>query len=954
MPAKSRSPFDLLPNDEETSDIAFAPLPESRWLIKGTAQSDDIDGSNASDLIYGLDGDDAIFGVGGNDVLHGGDGDDYLSGGFGHNTIYGENGDDELDSGDVMYGGSGNDEFMVGSRNSAVGGTGDDTFFLYDKCKNVFGGSGTDTVDMGKKIKGYTASYENGLYLIRPTAGSLYDPRHAIELRDSSSIERIAWKDFELDVGHFKSPTITSVYARQTFQSGALIQRSVDSIQGDAPAFSRVRVFCDGVLLGTTTAGLDGRWNLGKLADDAIQGAVELTAVADYGQKKTAHSAGFEIEVNLPLQLNQIRADQGAIYDHASLSTGPAGLLGDINGDGYDDAVVSTTVTGSITVIFGGAGPLGTVAGKDPKAFISLYGKTADPGFDLEVPSDSKLAWTHVSGAGDVNGDGIGDMLLGQTRQDLGNVAIVLLGGTLPVMNYDGHPSVDLAEVAADRAFVIHGGADYTIHSGSMWSAGDVDGDGYGDIVVETEEDAIFVVNGASALPGSVVDGRSTLDLSDLDASDGVRIVGPGALGATVAVGDVNGDGYDDIAVVADEDDVPFYAVLFGKPGGIGSVVGDQRILDIGTMTSSDGFRITDGDNDFGGANSLTSIGDINGDGLDDIAVKMNGRAVVVYGSNDARDIDIGDIAASDGFTLTLESAGSNFLEIAPVGDFNGDGLDDLVVSCPTADVATHKTFLLYGRQSSPGEIAGGRATLELEDVNAALGKIFQTTTEVLVWKAGDLNGDGYDDLMFLSSYNGLATYILYGYDAATSTPVTMAGTSAAEILRGGAGDDTLDGRGGADIFRGGAGDDTIRIGDADVLQIRAGRGMNDHVVFDGAGIVLDGRDLGSSQLSGIEAFDLTGTGDNTLILTAFDVFQLSPNRNGAFSGGLSGNTLVVEGNGGDTLRLIDSSEATWTLVDADVGLDGKAGGDFDIYQLMDGAEVRASVAVSAEISLLH
>jgi hypothetical protein len=156
-------------------------------------------------------------------------------------------------------------------------------------------------------------------------------------------------------------------------------------------------------------------------------------------------------------------------------------------------------------------------------------------------------------------------------------------------------------------------------------------------------------------------------------------------------------------------------------------------------------------------------------------------------------------------------------------------------------------------------------------------------------------------------------------------------------------------------MFRAGAGDDVIRIGDDHFHFIRAGSGQ-DEVVFAGKKIAVDARDWSNDELSGIEAFDLTGTGNNKLILEASDVFHLSSNGNSSFSAATSHNNLVISGNAGDKLQLIDytSSDASWELTASDRTLAGKKHGTFDFYDLIGAdSHVLASVAVDSDVTVL-
>jgi Ca2+-binding RTX toxin-like protein len=158
------------------------------------------------------------------------------------------------------------------------------------------------------------------------------------------------------------------------------------------------------------------------------------------------------------------------------------------------------------------------------------------------------------------------------------------------------------------------------------------------------------------------------------------------------------------------------------------------------------------------------------------------------------------------------------------------------------------------------------------------------------------------------------AAYVLYGGAfGGSTTPVTTPGTSAAEILIGGAGDDTLSGEGGADSIRGGAGNDALSVGDTGFRSVDGGGGR-DSLGLAGAGLTLDLSDrTQAARITGIEAIDLTGTGDNTLTLDRLAVVnEVAPD-------GGSGHVLRVNGDTGDTVSFVD---AQW-VNDGTVGVGG-------------------------------
>ncbi|MDT3676517.1 SwmB domain-containing protein [Microcystis wesenbergii] len=342
----------------------------------------------------------------------------------------------------------------------------------------------------------------------------------------------------------------------------------------------------------------------------------------------------------------------------------------------------------------------------------------------------------------------------------------------------------------------------------------------------------------------------------------------------------------------------------------------------------------------------LQNIGDFNGDGIADFAVlapgffsnlgswnnnlleNNQGAVLIFYGStsglSSSSTPDV--VLATPAPTASTNVANNQALlltQVAPTGDINGDGYDDLIIASPNTALDSSNTtdgtaFVVFGGgESLWGSTYSAKSPFDLNSLsnnqsNSSTGNsntsgfvitgLPASQAGISLSGGGDVNGDGFSD--FIIGAPGDAdnlTYVIFGSDFNETVTQTgtigddsMIGTATGESFLAGEGDDQIYTNGGIDVVYGGPGDDFVTVNDTYFRRLDGGTGT-DVLRFEG----YNGQDWDlttlspGSRLRNFEILVTEGYGANTLTLNSLTVTQLSDN-----------NTVTVVMDANDTLSL--------------------------------------------------
>ena len=544
----------------------------------------------------------------------------------------------------------------------------------------------------------------------------------------------------------------------------------------------------------------------------------------------------FATKAQTGISVDSLNGANGTRLIGGKVNAGSAIATGDINGDGIEDLFIgdrgdnafetSGEVPGRVYVIFGNNTPEGpynpylfSLGIRDKDGYFGfddidqLSGKN---GFVIRMNRQRNFADKvgYALSTGDINNDGYTDLIIGapkdmysadSTTKRTGRAYVVFgnkdigSGGELDLSNLNGSNGYALNGIDYNDIYNNTDQYHYsqTDETGKDVATGDIDGDGYDDIIIGapltpsrpvgqnksySKAGEAYIVYGNKLSDLDAKDGNSDgmIQLHNLEGNGGYKLKGIDSedfCGWAVSSGDINNDQYDDLIIGAPEADPRADTAQYnqGNAGETYVVYGmelatldandgnsDGDIL-FSNLNGSNGFRINGIDYEDESGRAVTS-GNLNNDGFDDVIIEgvskgdnsqsAANETYVVFGGSDVGSngvFELPELDGTNGFLARSISISNDLIKgAATTGDINNDNVDDLIMGVASVSSNSYlagQIYVLFGTDK-----IGSSGSVDLSTLDGSNGFVFESTDykaeSGYAVGAGDLNGDGVDELI--------------------------------------------------------------------------------------------------------------------------------------------------------------------------------------------------------------
>lgn len=469
-------------------------------------------------------------------------------------------------------------------------------------------------------------------------------------------------------------------------------------------------------------------------------------------------TASALVTISIP-GINLSRFDNGFTVNGTnpgSFSGASVSNIGDFNGDQIDDFIIGAfgaspnenNAVGEAYVIFGNNNGL--------PSDLDLA-NLGNNGIVLQGIEFQGLLGSAVSEAGDVNNDGIDDLIIGAIgatangNSNAGRTYVVFGNTQLPV-------SIDISQLNGFNGFTFEGINAFDYAGLAVGGAGDVNNDGIDDLFVTAPGPLSNPPSSSYIIYGEDTGFPATVNASQLNGFNGFIITDlQGQAGSTVNnAGDVNNDGIPDLIIGADANFTDSYVIYGGYP-----YPGFVELSS--TINGTNGFVLTGIDVQNSDGTTVQGVGDVNNDGIDDIMVAVSGTTIVdnlpitkgyvVFGNPSLPyRFDLSTLNGSNGFVINDFNIDDIVgFSIGKVGDFNLDGVDDIVIGTSQADTNNTnagKGYVVFGKSDGVFPANINLSTLGSQNGLVFNGAEIDDLTGTSIDGAGDVNNDGVKDLI--------------------------------------------------------------------------------------------------------------------------------------------------------------------------------------------------------------